>query len=244
MAYVGGSHGEVVASLFENNFSQSQGGAIDVAQFASPTFRDVTFLNNTGSVGGAFSMSNYANVTAEGCRLANNSATSHGGAVSVGDTSKLRVEYSAFVGNTAVSGGALFSNRESEVLLYQSNFTSNRAAFGGAFFASSFEITAISNAVFFANTAARGGALSFAPAIQPSVGAFMEDALLLAKSAHEGGAISLNDKALVVLNSTLVFQNNATRKGGGAQVAGLSTLYANDCIVAYASPLLLAPCPI
>lgn len=223
-------------SLFEHNSAYSKGGAIDVAQYAAPTFRGVTFLNNTGSVGGAMSLNNYANVTMEECLFSHNSASSHGGGVSMGDNSMLHTEYTSFSNNTAVSGGALFSNREAEVLVYQTNFTSNSAGFGGAFFVSSFQGAAISNAVFYLNTATRGGALSFAPAIQPTVAAFMEDSLLLSNSAHEGGAFSLNDKAVVVMNSTLVFHNKATRKGGGAQVAGVSTLFANDCIVAYVPP--------
>lgn len=231
VAYAGGSYGTLQDTLFECNSADSKGGAFDIANSASPEFLRATFFNNTSSVGGAISLNNYAHISVEECIFLNNSATSHGGGISLGDASTLRIEYSEFYWNTATGGGAIFSNRDTEVFVDNANFTSNNAYFGGAFFASSFQVTSISNSRFCLNSATRGGALSFAPAIQPVVSAYLEDTLFLENSANEGGALSLNDWAVVIMNDTLLTQNTATRKGGAAQVAGVSALNVNDCIV-------------
>lgn len=85
--------------------SGSQGGAVFINDTSLVRFVNCTFINNTAANGGVAYVDDQGSLIAEDCRFINNSATGgNGGAIFVAGDGGLTVTNSSFTGNTISSG--------------------------------------------------------------------------------------------------------------------------------------------
>jgi len=117
--------------LFSSNTSTIGPGALEVS-FANLTATNVTFQDNTGSVGGVAYIHGGATYTQSftRCTFTGNSTTTSGGALSI-TAPKVTVDASTFDDNSAsgnlYGGGAIYGAGTAGTVITNSTFTNNRA---------------------------------------------------------------------------------------------------------------------
>lgn len=177
----------ILNSVFENNRTSSDGGAIDILR-GSVEIVDSIFLNNQ--------------------------AAGHGGAIDIDPQGTLTVFNTDFSQNTAAShGGAIYS--AGSLRLETINFTQNRAvegSGGAAFLTNNSEIRAGS---FFNNTAQNGGGLYNSGESQLFSSIFSDNQSTGISRFHGGGGIHNAAGGRLTLESSLISNNLAASNGGG-----------------------------
>ena len=121
----------IVNCRFDNNTSNTEGGAVYIDE-ATPTFVNCVFSQNrSGARGGAVSVEGEGTPTFINCLFEANEITFFGGAVFVGTSDGATFIGCAFQGNRASNGGALVL--QGEAILVNCSFQGNRATdFAGA----------------------------------------------------------------------------------------------------------------
>ena len=203
------------AVTFENNSTQTLGGAIYARDDAVVNIDGCLFVDNNAGSGAAIMSS--GKVTVRNTDFQGNSASRGGAAYLDGTTSDSRFEGVTFDQNIATdSGGAIrFFGRE---LFIDSLIATNNEATGGAGGVLAVSGTnhtkqvEIVNATFDDNMADDGGAISFegsSDTLDIRHSSFVNN-----KATGWGGAVNLTGGKVVVTNST--FSGNQTSDIGGA----------------------------
>ncbi|MCS6793081.1 MAG: DUF4347 domain-containing protein, partial [Oscillatoriaceae bacterium SKYG93] len=135
-------------SLFEGNKGTGQGGAAflylytpDKAIVENSTFINNSVIKNTAGVALGGAIRGSVDLTVNNSTFANNIAETQGGAIWLGETTKVNITNSTFSGNKAVDaadqglgGGIFFANGSAASNIVNSTFVNNYAgSFGGAF---------------------------------------------------------------------------------------------------------------
>ena len=121
----------IESSIFTNNTSRYNGGAIFVDKSKKCTIKNSTFISNTGRNGGAiFIDRSLSNITQ--CIFTNNTATSNGGAVVTLGGQYTNITSSTFTNNNAVYDGGAVYNVRSDLQILSSKFEKNMARSAGA----------------------------------------------------------------------------------------------------------------
>lgn len=194
--------------IFENNRTNSEGGAIYDVQGVI-TINNCTFINNFAGVeGGALDSDTFTStfpvVRISNSTFTNNSTNGSGGALS--GAYDLQVSNSSFANNSAMmSGGASVGGTFTNV-----TFTNNRAqnGDGGALFGGR-----IANSTFTGNTAGnRGGAISYVEeGGQPIT---IETCAFNMNSAVQDGGAIYQFRQNMVINNSIITNNTSGRSGG------------------------------
>ena len=182
----------------QNGYQQSaNGGGILATWVDDLTLRDMTFIDNIASDGGAIAAT-AANVMITGSEFRDNLATAFGGAIfynSLGSGTTLSIIGSVFAENQAVEGGAVFQ-WNGDLQSIENSFHSN---------------TAGSSATF---TTGRGGAIkSEAGNVLVRRSAFANNS---AEFVGTGGAIDVLNGDIEIVNST--FFENESPEGAALQI--------------------------
>ena len=190
-----------VNNTVRQNDSQTaaQGGAI-YANGASTTINNVTFVANSGSLGGAiYATKNTENMQINGCTFIGNSAITTGGAIYCGG--EMEVEDSTFIGNVAgTRGGAIYCS--GHISVSGSEFIGNKTEGDSA-------------------DDGHGGAIC-----TQSGGADISNSTFIGNTTYKnGGAIYVNTSSgnKVTTNNCTFVNNVATGNGGAVYVTGTGT---------------------
>ncbi len=167
----------ITGSRFDENSSQTSGGATYVGAFNNITFDEVIFnRNSAGSTGGAFFVigneNNYNTFSIQNSMVTGNTSSTAGGAGYISSFSKVNIDRTKFFENKATNsaGGALFIFSAAipvpneEIFITNSAFYGNEANLsslgGGAIFCSNNTRPSIVNSTFYQNKSTfDGGAI-------------------------------------------------------------------------------------
>ena len=157
-------------------------------------------------------------------RIANCSASGHGGGMLVSDFSAVVVEDSTFAGNVAygpsAGGGGIAVRSMAQITLRRVQCAENEASYGGCIDAEGAAAVRLDEIDVRDNMAHRdgGGARFVASAVESTNGTtFRRNS-----ARRDGGAILFNGEALAMFNST-VFRSNRAMSGKGGAFRSLTT---------------------
>lgn len=195
-------------TLFEENYSKQEGGAIGF-NGKKMNVQDSVFKTNTSSEGGAiYSLGNKLNVT--NTVFLNNAATEGGAIDSAGK--KMRVDNSLFENNTATGddGGAIYSMND-KLKVKNSTFKNNHAEYdGGAIYfnggSSKGKLGMTVRGVLFANNSAvhNGGAVD----VYRSTAKFVDSKFVNNTAGNKGAALFVSKGSDVTFKGNNIFQDN------------------------------------
>ena len=222
---------EIVNSIFTENNSPHNGGAIYLEQFGNISITSSNFSNNffqQDGGGGAISLFNpQSNSLAQivGCIFTGNSAQNYyGGAIALDQIGNILINSSNFSNNFAIfGGGAIYSTRsqsDSMVQIVNSFFTENNLELGGSGGAIYFDYMAniIMDSNNFNSNSATFGKGSAIYLYNSNANSIMQiiDSIFIANSyPYYGGAIYMEYFGNVSINSSN-FIDNLASNGGGA----------------------------
>ncbi|MBE9067383.1 CHAT domain-containing protein [Leptolyngbya cf. ectocarpi LEGE 11479] len=215
----------ILNSVFENNRTSSDGGAIDILQ-GSVEIVDSVFLNNQAAGhGGAIDIDPQGVLTVLKTDFSQNTAASHGGAIySEGD---VQLEAVNFTQNLAIegSGGAAFLTNTSEIRA--GYFFNNRAQSGGGLYNQG--ESQLLSSIFSNNQSTGIGTFDGGGGIENAAGGrlSLESSLISnnLSATNGGGVLNLaNDSqtGVAIANSAIV-NNQAANKGGGIEIASIES---------------------
>lgn len=210
----------VVGLTFQNADVNWEGAAIYAG--SALTVRDSIFLNNDSQVeGGAIDFSGDGETVVTGSTFIGNSAV-RGGAIN-DDYSLDLVADSIFSDNSADRGGALHVTRD-VYEIYQSEFSGNRAVagYGGAIFADD-DLDSIEDSLFLSNSATQGGGAVFVDDdfydLNENGTSGLVSNVFERNEGLDGGAIQIDDTFEGVITSN-TFLNNVGDDGGAIDFDG------------------------
>jgi len=227
-------------SIFLNNHSVHEGGAIDFSGDEEAVVTGSTFIGNSALQGGAINVNWDLDLVADSTFTNNEATSGYGGAVYV-HWDLYIVGDSEFTGNSASQGGAIHVNTDLD-LVADSTFTDNVATegYGGAIFAEDLDL--IESSLFSKNSASNGGGAVF---VDDDVSDFNGNgaAGLVSNNfegneAQDGGAVQIDDEfsvdAVITRNT---FLNNVGDDGGAIDFDDLvgGTISSNKFIGNYAT---------
>lgn len=223
-------HGRVTlrSLIIENNNAGNTAGGLGSYQ-TDLIVENVRFSNNTSGAAGAI----YHNCQAtDGIECApaivrettfvNNRASGDGGAMYV-FTGTVRIEESAFTGNTVTSGndGGAFYIDQSDVVVIGTTFTSNTASNGrGGAIHNRYGMLDLQDVEMRQNSAENGSG----GAIYNGRGLTVSNSTLISNRASDGGAIFGHGFEIASIERTTVSNNTATATGGGIVNEGQLTI--------------------
>ena len=207
------------------------GAVLNLGIQTSALFRNSTFWNNSGDVGGVTRMG-YANLTIDGSRFYHNTASTKGAVLAAMHEGNVMILESEFNHNTAnIQGGAFFLYSINHVTVSRSQFTGNEAAYGAV-------LHVYHSTVILRHTDIREnkGVISGALATDSCDVSFHGVCRMMNNTAQVGGAITAIATRLNMYDRTTIIHNNAMDIGGGAylfhselfcQYKGILTFYGN-----------------
>lgn len=190
---------------FENNFNESRGGALAVAN-GRVELNDCTFSGNTASCGAAFTVDNKDHESPDGGNVImiggtisgnNNTDATAGGAICCFGGGPLSVSNVEFTENTSVANGGAFQ------MIYQpvtTTFTS--CTFGGQ--------------EGKGNTAKHGGAV----AVKDRTATFTDCTFAYNSATGDGGAVLANGSSNLTFNGCTLNNNTCVGLGGCFDIEG------------------------
>ncbi len=206
-------------TTFDENTAAS-GGAAYLTSFSDAYMKDVVFKNNTASslesnsYGGALYLTNSAVAEIDGGEFTDNSSTYCAGGVSIHSSARAIMNNITATNNSApTSAGFLYVNN-ARLDMYSSEVKGNSAGVnGGAFAMYNAAVANVSNTVFDSNTSldGYGGAIYNTTSEAESV--FHTCTFKNNATPKFGGAMFVNNKAILKLYNTTA-ENNAAQKGG------------------------------
>ncbi|WP_225370022.1 beta strand repeat-containing protein [Methanobrevibacter arboriphilus] len=159
------------------------------------------------------------------CTFINNTGT-NGGAISIGKgthgSAFLNISSSTFINNTGTNGGAIYINWAdapgNNFHIYNSTFINNTGTSGGAISLASSSYSnvpklTIMDSTFINNTAGRGGAIYSTASSAQRITIPISNSIFISNTAEEGGAIYGSGKFSLTINSGNFSGNNATNGG-------------------------------
>lgn len=207
----------ITNSVLADNIATSTGGAVHFA-FGSPptlTLISTVFSNNKSSDhGGALSIGNSSKVTISQCQFTGNQGNS-GGAIRINGTAQVTIEQSSFTSNVASleGGGVSVAQSSATLSVVASTFAKNSASFGGGISVSTFNAIAIAQCTFSANIAASGGGGAHLGAATVAINNSTFASNLASAATAMGGGISFSTSTKLTLNSTIIANNSAAGPG-------------------------------
>lgn len=216
--YNGGSL-TLLNTLFENNRTGSDGGAIDIER-GSVTVSDSSFINNqSNDHGGAIDVDPNGSLTISNSNFSHNVAGTEGGAIYLqGDTNLNSV---TFLNNTGNTGGAIYTSDSAILNMEKSTLSNNQAqGNGGAIYISNNNSVSINESIIEDNiTEASGGGIHN----NYSHNVTISNTSILSNQALNSIGGGLNNLGNITLtNSTLEY--NIANQGGGIFNGGSSLL--------------------
>ncbi len=206
-------------TTFDEN-TATLGGAAYLTSFSDAYMKDVVFKNNiassteSNSYGGAIYLTNSAVAEIDGGEFTDNSSTYCAGGVSLHLSARAIMNNITATNNSApTSAGFLYVNN-ARLDMYSSEIKGNSAGVnGGAFAMYNAAVANVSNTVFDSNTSldGYGGAIYNTTSEAESV--FHTCTFKNNVSPKFGGAMFVNNKAILKLYS-LAAENNSAQKGG------------------------------
>ncbi|MHC4110383.1 MAG: right-handed parallel beta-helix repeat-containing protein [Planctomycetota bacterium] len=190
--------GFISKSIFNNNWSEHQGGAVYLEQCTPPVV-DCTFTNNSaGYIGGAMHCWDSGDPVLVGCTFTSNTAGRYGGAV----TNCREIIQCKFIENHAERGGAVYNMRASAAVT-GCIFLRNSAEYAGA--VNTYGDIILMNCLFAENSASVwGGALANMENSPTSINCTYVD-----NSAQYGGAIFSNIECHTTVINSILWNNSA-----------------------------------
>ncbi|HSD84086.1 MAG TPA: choice-of-anchor Q domain-containing protein, partial [Anaerolineae bacterium] len=214
---------------FNNNFSNSQGGA--VCNWGLANISATSFTNNTASTHGG-AIGNYGSLNVDHSVFMHNLGSINGGGIDT--TGLLTVTNSAFVSNTVGFRGGGINNYLGTMLIVGSSFISNTANLYGGGLANDGGPTTVSGSTFRDNYAA-----NFGGAVENTGLLMLFNSTVSGNRAktNGGGLYWSNAGGFTLLNDTLV-NNSAGVQGGNIYASGAYTaaLGLKNTLVAAGSP--------
>lgn len=219
------SEDEEALSLFENNTSDTYGGAIYVTNKIVTNINGVTFKNNTATnadegFGGAIAAVSSNELIVDNSLFDTNSCPHYAGALYVTSTVLDIKNNTTFIGNTAKYGGAIDIDTTSDISIVDSTFKNNEATnnTGGAiYFEKAKTSTVLDNLVFSGNNANTWGGCFYVHNSVVDVANCTFDIEGVGNTAKSGGAVAYvsTNGELTITNSTIAYQ---TTPGSGSAV--------------------------
>jgi predicted outer membrane repeat protein len=213
---------EIEDSLFENNTTNGEAGALGLYESSASSIRNTQFISNTSAIQGGALYTHESTVTLDSL-LFDENTSEKGGAIYT-DKSKLDIINSHFTNNSASTatsdGGAIYGHNHSEISLKQSEFIGNTApnGGGGAIFSTTATTTTVESALFRDNHAWDGGAVSTGT---PGTSTFTNVRFEGNSAEAQGGALNLfGDTTL----TNVVFSGNTSDDTGGALASASGTI--------------------
>ncbi|MEM7793687.1 MAG: filamentous hemagglutinin N-terminal domain-containing protein [Cyanobacteria bacterium P01_C01_bin.118] len=144
-------------TIFNNNRTSSDGGAIDIEQ-GSVEINGSTLTNNQADDhGGAIDVDPNGSLTISNTNFNNNIASNEGGAIYLEGNTELNSV--TFLNNTANQGGGIFNETSGLLEITNTDFLNNQATTDGGGLYNNRGETVITNSNFESNNADRGGGL-------------------------------------------------------------------------------------
>lgn len=215
----------ITDSSFENNRTDSDGGAIDILQGSVEIFNSRFINNQAADHGGAIDVDPNGELITFNTEFIQNSAGTHGGAIF--SEGLLNVDTASFSHNSAVDqGGALFVDNLSEIR--SSSFLSNSAQSGGGI-ANWSELSLIDSIVSDNRATGRDKENGGGGLYNTVGGSATIDASLVSNnfSASSGGGIlnlAFGSLTEVAIANSVIAGNQALTKGGGIEIASHPSL--------------------
>ena len=209
-------------SIFLNNHSVNEGGAIDFSADEEAVVTGSTFIGNSASQGGAINVNYSLDLVADSTFTDNEATDGYGGAIRIQQDLDL-IESSLFSKNSALDGGgAVFVdddvsdfNGNGAAGLVSNIFEGNEAQDGGAVqIDDEFSVDAvITRNTFLNNVGSDGGAIDFDDLVG---GTISSNKFIGNYATGDGGAIDAGD----IVSSTVItgnlFSRNTSEDDGGA----------------------------
>ncbi len=162
------------------------GGAI-YNEYSHPTIIQLSFSNNSASIGGGAIFNFTSNPTISKSSFSNNSSSNEGGAI-YNNTSHPTITQSSFSNNLGNFGGAIY-NIQSNPTITQSSFSTNSSKYGGAILNQSSHPT-ITQSSFSTNSANQDGGAIYQNNDR-NTGTTLANVILWGNTAAQGNQIYL-----------------------------------------------------
>ncbi len=213
---------QIIGITFQNTDAAWEGAAIWAGD--ALTVQDSIFLNNhSDNEGGAIDFSGDAVTIVTGSTFIGNSSV-HGGAIN-DDWALDLIADSTFTANAADRGGAVFADDIYEIS--QNKFSENSAddGYGGAIFAD-YDLDLIVDSLFLNNSASQGGGAVFVRDdvrdLNDNGAVGLVSNTFESNEAQDGGAVQIDDDfAIDALITRNTFLNNVGDDGGAIDFDGL-----------------------
>lgn len=195
-----------------NEQTGSWGGALSITNTANVTVDGSSFTNNHAARGGG-AIDNEGVLTIQNAQFSNNEADDYGGALTAMGT--ITIDNSTFSNNTASDGGAILSFDDGSLTINNSTFTGNTATDSGGAFYSLNEAT-VNNTTFDNNTAHYyGGAIAVGNTMVIENSTFSNNSVEGdSETEGQGGAIlqflDRENPYTLTVNNTVFSSNSAT----------------------------------
>jgi len=191
----------IVGGVFRNNKGANWGGGIHVGSGAKATLKNVNFVGNSASCGGAVSSNSSVILKIDGCRMEENTGSGGGGALLLWDGGKAEITDTVFEKNGANSqGGVIFLGGAGGCTVKNSIMENNTSA------SDSGAIRVYSGTLYIENTEISGN-----------------------KAGTNGGGICVTGGTLNAENVEIT-DNEAATNGGGIYTTG-GTLNITDTMI-------------
>ena len=217
-------------AVFQNNHTNSDGGAIRV--FNGFLIMDgATIQNNeTSQEGGGIYIYKGSFVLKNGGTICNNKAKDNGGGIYVGSEATFRMEGGEISGNTGYSGGMLLDCSQTAEITGGTIKGNTATGTGGGIFARC--QVHIQSASITGNTATHGGGISVLTTNGKAAGVVMDGGSITGNAAKQmeryswgdGGGVYLDGAELTLNKGAIISDNTAERDGGGIYSDGTITM--------------------
>lgn len=216
-------------AVFQNNHTNSDGGAIRVFD-GSLLMEGGTIRNNETSFGGGGIYIYKGSFTLKNGTICNNIADRNGGGIYVGSEAAFRMENGEISGNTGYSGGMLLDCPQTAEITGGTIKENTATGTGGGIFARC--QVHIKAAAITGNTATHGGGISVLTTNGKAAGVVMDGGSIKGNAAKQmergswgdGGGVYLDGAELTLNKGAIISDNTAERDGGGIYSDGTITM--------------------
>ena len=186
------------------------------------TMDDVSISNSYSNYGGALYAANPGDLVISGCHFEDNASgnANKGGAIYAVNTGDVTITDTQVINNTAQTngegGGILVGTQATSFSLTNSVVTGNSARLGGGMDIRTAGTVTIADSDISSNTTGFGGAgamIGFQGAVVSIERSTFDGNIVTTAGNGDGGGLKVNDRSLVVSNST--FSNNVAGNTGG-----------------------------
>ena len=216
--------GQLSTNTFDRNQAEDRGGAVWVLRGTGTRLTGAELTRNEADQGGAVAAQDGTSLVIDVLRMANNTATSTAGAVSLQGETEARLSELDLRTNSAATGAAV-TVRDSTVALESSSITDHRSStFGGCLLLrSGADVVVTDTTLSTCSADVSGGAVAVREDGQLTVSGGAVDHSF----GGTGGGIALVDTGAATISGTAFLDNTAETAGAALYAAG-GTLTATD----------------